>query len=82
MYLFIYVCIYLFIYLFIYSFIFILFIYLNFFYLFADWLQDKAVQQGALVVLDSMLREHASDEDLYHMAVAAFLRIADCGTLY
>lgn len=43
-----------------------------------DWLQDKAVDHGALVVLDSLLKEHAANEDLYNMAVAAFLRIADC----
>ena len=45
----------------------------------AAWLEDKAVEQGALTVLDACLREHADDEDLYNMAVAAFLRIADCG---
>ena len=37
------------------------------------------MEQGALTVLDACLREHADDEDLYNMAVAAFLRIADCG---
>ena len=37
------------------------------------------MEQGALTVLDACLMEHADDEDLYNMAVAAFLRIADCG---
>ncbi|XP_076458299.1 rap1 GTPase-GDP dissociation stimulator 1-B-like isoform X2 [Babylonia areolata] len=43
-----------------------------------EWLEDKAVESGALKVLDACLKEHAADEDLYNMGVAAFLRISDC----
>ncbi|KAL8600638.1 hypothetical protein ACOMHN_030294 [Nucella lapillus] len=43
-----------------------------------EWLEDKAVEGGALPSLAACLKEHADDEDLYNMAVAAFLRIADC----
>ncbi|KAK7111252.1 hypothetical protein V1264_010919 [Littorina saxatilis] len=41
------------------------------------WLADKAVESGALTVLDSVLRDNPDQEDLYHMAIAAFLRITD-----